>query len=226
MSNEFDKTSIATGKKQYHLLTPKVDFSELYVVQLREQNHVIFGNENCLLNLAKVFEFSTRSPNYIFYLNTKANKLTDYLIESWSCDSKSYDLVIFHHSVQLKIHEWKQIRELWRRSRRETISPVLEVDIKKTKNNREYNYREHKDFLDINDRFDSLFLTGSSRVFKDISKDILLIHENGREQFLRFPGAHDHEHIDFYARKQYTKNYKYDGNFLCIDFYDRYLWER
>lgn len=40
MSNSYDKTSITIGKKQYQLLTPKVDFSELYVVQLRE--HIVF----------------------------------------------------------------------------------------------------------------------------------------------------------------------------------------
>ncbi|SDE66401.1 hypothetical protein SAMN04488542_101314 [Fontibacillus panacisegetis] len=226
MRNAFNKTTVILGKKQYHLITPKLDLSELYVVKLREQNHVIFGNEDCLLNLAKVFEFSIRNPSYIFYINSKVNKLTEYLSKCWSCDSKSYDLVILQHSIQLKIHEWKQIRELWRKSIKEPISPILEVDNKITRNNREYFYSENVDFLDINDRFETLFLTGSNRVFKDISKDTLLIHDNGREQYLRFPGAHDHEHIDYYARRQYTQNYKYDGNFLCLDFYDRYLWKR
>ena len=201
MRYTIDKTLIPLGKKQYQILSPNIDFTELYIVKLREQNHVIFGNEDCLLNLAKTFEFSSKNPNCIVYINTKVNKLTDYLTQRWSCDAKSYDVVIAHHSVQLKLHEWKQIRELWRRSSKIQFDSILEVDMQYTRNSHEYFFNEHVDFLDIEDRFETLFLIGSNRVFKDISKDTFLIHENGREQFLRYPGAHDHEHIDFYARR-------------------------
>jgi len=224
MGIEFEKTSVNIGKKHYEVLTPKTDLSELYIVKISEQKHVIFGNEECLLKLATVFTFLSMNPSYILYLNIKVNNITEYLRDSWSCDSELYDLVLLHHSVQLKIHEWKQIRDLWRKSTKQPINPIQKYSIKKMNNSLEYFYREHKDFLDIVERFNTLFLIGSSRVFQDISKDAVLISENGRESFFRFPGSHDHEHIDFYARREYTKNYKYDGYFLCIDFYDRDLW--
>lgn len=225
MKISFEKSLVSIGTKQYQVLKPIIDLSNLYVVQVQEHNHIIFGNEHSLEILANLLEYSSGNPNSIIYLNTKNSMLTEYLSECWSNIQKSFELVILHHSIQLKIHEWKQIRALRLKAMKRHTDTFIEFK-NSTRNDSEYHYREHKDFLDINDRFETLFLVGSNRVFTDIALDTVSIRENGRELFLKFPGCHDHEHIDYYARKEYTKNYKYDGHFLCIDFYDRELWKR
>lgn len=87
-------------------------------------------------------------------------------------------------------------------------------------------YRYHKDYLDIKEQYETLFLIGSKEVFVNISIDSREVRDEGRNLYLRYPGYHAHEHIDYYERRKHTKDYKPVGWSLCLDFYDRELWER
>jgi hypothetical protein len=134
---------------------------------------------------------------------------------------------LLHHSVQLKIDDWKQIRKAIFKNKKPT-QINLEVDNEREMNRSlaKYWYRDHKDYLDVREQYDSLFLIGSKEVFNNISIDAMSVYEEGRDLFSRFPGYHAHEHIDYYVRREYTKNFKYDGWTLSLDFYDSGLWER
>lgn len=226
MTINYEVSSIFLGQKEYQVIRPDITLSDLYIVQLQDQNHIIFGNENSLPKLASIFEYASNDSQSIIYINSRVNELTEYLRNGWSNNSKPLDLVILHHSIQLKTHEWKRIRDLWKKTVKQRKSSIIQTNVEEKHRKQEYYYKENKDVLDIDARFETLFLIGSRTVFNDISKDALSVSENGRELYLRHPGYHDHEHIDYYARRVYTKNYKYDGHFLCIDYYDRDLWER
>ncbi|MBG9733339.1 hypothetical protein ABD86_14550 [Paenibacillus alvei] len=127
MKISFEKSLVSIGTKQYQVLKPVIDLSNLYVFQVKEHNHIIFGNEHSLEILANLFEYSSNNPNSIIYLNTRNNMLTEYLSECWSNIQKSFDLVILHHSIQLKIHEWKQIRALRLRAMKSHTDAFVEI---------------------------------------------------------------------------------------------------
>ncbi|MRN56935.1 hypothetical protein GJB61_28705 [Paenibacillus sp. LC-T2] len=125
------------------------------------------------------------------------------------------------------MNEWKKIRRVVLKTKeRKQGNFELTNEVEEDRNLSRYWYREHKDYLDIKEQYDSLFLVGSKEVFINISFDALSVCDEGRDLFSRFPGYHAHEHIDYYARKEYTKNFKHDGWSLCLDFYDCELWER
>lgn len=71
---------------------------------------MIFSNGHGLKMLASMLVLISRNVDKILYLPTRNNPLTEYL-QRWFWDSSNNDLVLYHHSLQFNIHEWKEIRQ-------------------------------------------------------------------------------------------------------------------
>jgi len=218
---------IALGPRVYPVVVPDCsELDDLFVIMTEAKSAVIFANEACLCVISSLVRYMETSNATILFVNVKRNALTDYLRASWSSQTHSKDLVLVHHSMQLRVHEWKQIRNLIRKSAyKEAAVDVNEPEDDVGRNLGRFRYTDHKDYLDVAEHSDTIFMTGSSEVFRELSRDAWQLSKSGREAYLSYPGAHDHEHIDYYARRVYTKNHRYDGWFLCLDYYDRELWE-
>lgn len=225
MQLQFWKYHISLGKKDYSILIPKDEIHDLFVVGFGPKTAIIFGNEKSLGMLSHLTSFLASNKDHIIFVHLKHNALTEYLRERSIVQDHSKDLVLLYHSQQLRIHEWKQIRGLIHKSgaHREEFHTTVHRTV--TKRDRgQFWYREHKDFLDAAEQFETLFLVGSSVVFREISEDALELSLRGKEVYQSYPGSHPHEHIDDYARRVYAKNNKYEGWSLSLDFYDREIW--
>lgn len=228
MKQKFNRYYINLGQRTFSVLVPNIDISNLFVITTEAKSAVIFANEDSLMTLSKLTRFMETSGDSILYINAKQNELTDYLKERWSSQPYSKDLVLLYHSLHFRVHEWKQIRNLIKKSTSEEILvEIFESDEEDLPRNlKRFWYKDHLDFLDISEHSETIFLTGSAEIFKELAIDSLSLRLSGRATYLGHPGYHDHEHIDYYARREYTKGFKYSGWFLCLDYYDSELWER
>ncbi|MCM3783513.1 hypothetical protein M3231_11045 [Neobacillus mesonae] len=224
MNKTYYTCHVNLGKKSYKVITPTEEILGLHVVSAGIRSVVICADEGSLQRLSELLKILTRMKDIIVYLPSKQNPLTEYLMERWSTKGTGNDLVFMHHSLQFNTKDWKQLRSLMKKGSYQTKEVIpAAMEQRKTKPIR-YWYREHKDFLDIKERYDTLFLVGSPMIFQHMSEDAISIKKEGRELFERFPGYHEHEHIDDYTRRVYDKKYKHYGWALSLDFYDEELW--
>jgi hypothetical protein len=221
-----NKYEITLGNRSYKIFTPDSHLEDFFVLSTDVRGAIILGNEHSLELLANLLLFSAKMKDSIVFIKCKKNKLTEYLLNRWSIKEKGNDLVLVHHSNQLKSNDWKDIRGLINKTKNHNKEVFdIDFDFGGKRDLSKYWYREHKDYLDIKEVYETLFLVGSEEVFTNISIDAISIKNEGRDLFKRHPGYHAHEHIDYYERRQYTKNFQLTGWSLCLDFYDSKLWE-
>lgn len=227
MKMTFQKHEVNLGSRTFKVLIPVQGVEDLYVVSTDAKGAVILGNECGLEMLENILIVAAANKDSMIFIPSRKNELTEYLLNRWSNKDSGNDIVILHHTIQFKTNDWKAIRNLIRKSINENIEEVMVAkDQEEQRNLSKYWYRDHKDYLDIKEQFETLFLIGSKKVFVNISIDCGEVRDEGRNLYLRHPGYHAHEHIDYYERRKHTKDYKPVGWSLCLDFYDRELWER
>jgi|GEM_PF-5851593 len=214
MSIKFDKYEINNDGKRLYIIVPKKVLSELYVCEIDSNRHIIFGDKTSLYDLAIIVNSLKNNPNYILYIPSK-KKTTEYLSSCWRCDT-AFDLVIVHHSVQLKIKTWKNIRQ--KLNQKDTLS--LEENIISYPNFEKYSFVENKDILVAKSRFDTLFLVGSDLIFSVMAFQCEDISSSG-EGIFRESRSHTHAHLDMCFNYKVHRSGK---ERLTIEYYDKTLW--
>lgn len=204
--------------KQYKVLIPTIQNKNTYIVESDSKAYMLYANKNDLIKLAGLLVFATQNKDTIIYLPTKQNKFPEYLKNIFEIDN-GLDLVIFHHKIQVKHKLWKEIRKrlIYNIKQSFKVNEFKFNDLD-WEEHRVFYYKENKDFLDVREQFDTVFMVGSSKVFSSISSYCLSVAENGEVLYRFTNGFHEHEHLDTFTRHK--------GNFedMTIDFYDEELW--
>ncbi|WML34332.1 hypothetical protein [Clostridium sp. OS1-26] len=217
MEEKFYKTEIRLKDKEFIVLTPLNDYNELFTCTQNLDYLTILGDISSLLRLAYIFAVMYDEKNIIMYLPLKRHGLTEYLKSSQG-ERSAKDLVILHHTIQLKINDWKTIRGLL--TKKDIVSIEVEDDIFKNidEDYRKFNYRSNKDVLDVKNKFETIFLVGSSKVYGSIANDCKELAEGEPDEFFKkYNWYHDHKHLDIYLRRWKEINFS-------IDYYDKKLW--
>ena len=204
--------------KQYKVLIPILQNKDTYIVESNSKTYMLYANKNDLIKLAGLLVLATQNKDTIIYLPTKQNHFTGYLKSIFDIDN-GLDLVILHHSIQFKHKFWKEIRKRIYYKTKESYK-INEFEFKDLdwEEHRGFYYKENKDFLDVKEQFDTVFMIGSSTVFSSISSYCLSVAENGEDLYKFTNGFHEHEHLDTFTRHK--------GNYedMTIDFYDEVIW--
>jgi len=213
MKIQFYKTETTYQGKVYKILTPTTPLTDTYAGFARA-TPIIFSNKADFMRLATLFAFLTEVKDVIIYLPTRKNK-DDYLTETWFDATAFANIVVCHHSLQLKRGLFKQIKQ--RLSKRDLVS--FKVDQMKFDNlefDERFRHQENKDLLDVAIQNDTLFLIGSSKVFGYLAWECLEFRGGVAE-----PPNHSHTHLYPYLRH---------GVAVCVDmqfcFYDKIWWEK
>ncbi|MEI5908412.1 hypothetical protein WAK64_15280 [Bacillus spongiae] len=225
MKAKFITTFISYNGKKLQILKPVIKFENTYVIETAPKVFIIFGNEEELKLLANLFNLVSCQKDVLIYLPVKKKSIPTYL-KNWSNYVKQRDLVILHHSTQFKTKNWKQLREKIRKSHK-----VISLDLRlptwdKNQLRKDFeriNYKENKEFLDLKIYAETLFMMSSSRIYYLIAYDTEHVSINGKMLFEKYPGFHEHEHLNNYLRDPYLSN-KGNGFALTVDFYDKDLW--
>ncbi|MEV4598342.1 hypothetical protein AB0K15_13120 [Amycolatopsis sp. NPDC049253] len=113
---------------------------------------------------AGLWELAARSPSSIVHLPLRGNALDTE--SGWQAEMPALDLVLVHHSLQLRPSAWPQIRRSLGAGRPQTVD--LPDEALRTRLDQEYpqlRYRENRDRFVHHLHAGTLFLTGSAAVF-------------------------------------------------------------
>jgi len=214
MKLQFYKTETTYQGKVYKILIPAIPLTETYAGFARA-TPIIFANKADFMRLAALFTLLTEVKDVIIYLPIRKNH-DDYLSETYFDPTNFTDIVICHHSLQLKRGVFKQIKQ--RLSKGSLISfEVNQMKFADLEFDESFWYKENKDLLDVAIQDDILFLIGSRKVFKHLACVCL------RFRFVSYlPPFHDHSHLYNYLRHGGFSGHE-DMQFC---FYDKIWWQK
>ncbi len=181
------------GGKEYRVVQPRPDLSQ---ATLRDGNgcFVLRLSRDTVWQFAALWELASRSPRSIIYLPMRRNPLATDSVQ-WQGDYRPLDLVLVHHSMQLRPSTWPQIRAQLRDGRPETAE--FSARAMRERSDQPRNPRlQDRDNLD---RFvhhvyaETLFLTGSHAVFADTVGEFSRVadHPDVHPEFETYCGEFD-----------------------------------
>jgi len=214
MKLQFYKTEITFQGKFYKILTPVNPLTNIYV-GISIDTPFVFANQADFVSLAGLFTLLTEMKDMIIYLPTRANQ-ADYFKQAWFNDGKMFDMVVCHHSLQLKRGLFKELKS--RLSKGNLAS--FKVDMMKFADlefDEKFWHKENKDLLDVVHQQTTLFMTGSTKIFKQLARECLKFRSD-----LAGPPYHNHTHLDTYLRHGSSPHF--EDMQLC--FYDKIWWDK
>lgn len=203
------KEIIKLHGKSFEVLIPSYKFEHTYIGEFLINDYMIFSNVPDLSFMTTLFNLIEKKKDSIIYLSIKKNGLPKYL-ENWFWDHKENDFIIFHHSLQLNINDWKLIKSKINHKGEQITFEVEEHENSNLEDYNTFRYRENKDYLVIKRKFESIFFVGSAKVFKYMANSIMDF-VNSCESKGNSLRIHDHTHLDIFLKKEQS---------LCIDYFD------
>ncbi len=203
--------------RNYSIYVPFFEFCELYSCEVNSNDFMIFGDKTSFEEFGQSVRSILDDESSILYIPAK-KPTTDYLRDRWYT-ATAYDLVMCYHHMQLKVKDWKLIRQKlidFKEVFLTVVDDIIEPDFDK------FIYAENKDIMVTKSRFDTIFLVGSKPIFQNIIYHAYQIAEDGEREFNDYPGIHSHAHLEYYLGKNARR---VDKDALFIDFYDRVLWD-
>lgn len=192
---------------------------DTYVLNVHGNSFVVFSNQEDLQRLGILWSIAARFKNAFIYLPTRKNPLTSYLKECWS--QNGLDLLLLQHHVQFPLKRWKTIRSNLRRGKVVSVKSRIDQDLNLTFEDYCLLWDQYPhDRLDVKQRYETLFLVGSSRVFHYMVPGFFQLSRSGPR--LSGSGYHDHIHLDSFLKGETTDEY----SSLAVDFYDRKMWSK
>ncbi|WP_327151570.1 hypothetical protein [Nocardia sp. NBC_01329] len=117
---------------------------------------------------AGLWELLARSPRSILYFPIRRNAMADDAVD-WQANLAPLDLVLVHHSLQLRHSVWPQIRRHLGAGRAQTVNVSDEaIRIRAEQDYPQLGYRENLDRFEHRVYAETLFLTGSAAMFGSV----------------------------------------------------------
>lgn len=217
MKIKFLQKEIWLQNRKYIILTPLFNTKDIYACEFDKEYYMIFGNQQSLQYLACIMLLAADNRDKIIYLSDMEKDLPNHL-HRFSYHKKNKELVFLHHSLQLNLNIWKELRQKLHQQNGKTRSFERNPRKFSDLNYEDYQhlqYQENKDRILIKSNFDTLFLIGSKNVFNYASGFFEPLSREGAGSFIRTYG-HAHYHLDMFTRN--TQG-------LCVDFFDKELWD-
>ncbi|WP_100085824.1 hypothetical protein [Paenibacillus elgii] len=204
--------------RNYSFLIPTFDTSNIFSCEFDKDIYMIFGNQRSLQYLAGIMLLAAENKDKIIYLTNMQKNLPEHL-HRFSQHTNNNEIVLLHHSLQLNISAWKNLKHKLNKLKGNMKSFIFNprkftnLDYN---NYKHFNFSENKDKILIRCKYNTLFLIGSKMVFEYASGTFEPLSRTGASYFLKYKG-HDHDHLDILTNRNQG---------LCIDFYDQDLWDK
>lgn len=216
MKIHYEQKEVALKGKTYSIYM--IDTSKLYACAFDKEMYMIFGDQRSLQELACMFLLASMNKDKIIYVRNSDMWLPEDL-KRFSTNEKNQELVFMHHSLQVNIGVWKDLRSRLRSQkgyRRSFSCNPRKFSDRGFEDYQTFYFEENNDKILIKHNFETLFLVGSRTVFEYSSGFFEPLSRYGAGSFLAH-GGHAHVHLDAFTGK-------HQG--LCVDFYDQALWNR
>ena len=110
MKYKFERYKVHHKKKDYYVLIPKIH-NQLWVVDWADdwyEGCFLDGSAECLMNLIASYSLLSFNPYTIIYFPIRDKPIPNGLCYG---DNGKYDMVFTTNRVQLKLSDWKEIRQ-------------------------------------------------------------------------------------------------------------------
>jgi hypothetical protein len=128
--------------------------------------------------IAGLWMLAARSPRSLIHLPMRANHAPAWMVPGDA--GLQLDLVLLHHSLQFAPARWKQVRGQLDRGRPQTVSlPEAEHAGETEIDYAARHYRENRDLFHQHLHAETLFMTGSAKVFRETAPHFLDVAQHG-----------------------------------------------
>ncbi|MFI1645463.1 hypothetical protein ACH4XT_00740 [Streptomyces avidinii] len=125
-----------------------------------------------------LWTLAASSPRSLIHLPMRGNPAPAH--EPPEAGTRQLDLVLLHHSLQFAPSRWKDVRARLDPGRRQTVTlpaPTLTDDPLIHQESR--HYRENRDLFHQHVHAETLFMTGSAKVFRDTARHFIDVARHG-----------------------------------------------
>ncbi|MFJ3861719.1 hypothetical protein ACIPRL_36545 [Streptomyces sp. NPDC090085] len=165
------------GAHEFRVIRPAQPLR--HAVLIDHDRHLdVFLDQDAARRIAGLWMLAARSPRSLIHLPMRSNRLPDRDVP----DDVGFqlDLVLLHHSLQFAPSSWKQVRSRLGAGRPQTVNlpdtdPVANAAVDWAARH----YRENHDLFHQHLHAETLFMTGSAKVFRETARHFLDVARNG-----------------------------------------------
>ncbi|MFE9045278.1 hypothetical protein ACFYOG_30765 [Streptomyces sp. NPDC007818] len=140
--------------------------------------------------IAELWLLAARSPRSLVHVPLRANGRPDRAVPGGA--GSPLDLVLLHHSLQFAPSDWKRVRGRLGPGRPQTVSLPEAEGAAPAVDHAARHHRENRDLFHQHVHAETLFMTGSTKVFRESAQHFLTV---SREGPLHTPDDHGSTHF-------------------------------
>ncbi|WP_367137624.1 MULTISPECIES: hypothetical protein [Streptomyces] len=177
---------VRLGADEFRVVRPARPLPRAVLLDRDRYLHVSVDRD-AALSIAGLWMLAARSPRSLIHLPVRVNPLPAGDVPDGA--SRQLDLVLLHHSLQFAPSRWKQVRSRLGPGRPQTVSlPESERDQSARIDYEARHYRENRDLFHQHLHAETLFMTGSAKVFRETARHFLDVAGTGPGRTPAHPG--------------------------------------
>ncbi|MFD9535311.1 hypothetical protein [Streptomyces sp. NPDC060010] len=165
------------GADEFRVIRPAQPLS--HAVLIDHDRHLdVYLDQDAARRIAGLWMLAARSPRSLIHLPMRTNRPP--VREVPDDVGFQLDLVLLHHSLQFAPSSWKQVRSRLGAGRPQTVNlpdtdPVDSAAVDWAARH----YQENRDLFHQHLHAETLFMTGSAKVFRETARHFLDVARNG-----------------------------------------------
>jgi hypothetical protein len=165
------------GAREFRVVRPARPLARAALVD-RDRHVDAYLDEDAARSVAALWLLAARSPRSLLHLPLRADRSP--VPEAPGPCAGRLDLVLLHHSLQFAPSRWKQLRGRLGRGRPASVAvPGTERARAAGAGHGARHHRENRDLLHQHVHAETLFVTGSAKVFRDTAERFLEVAREG-----------------------------------------------
>jgi hypothetical protein len=178
------------GADEFRVIRPARPLS--HAVLIDHDRHLdAYLDQDSARRIAGLWTLAARSPRSLIHLPIRANRPP--ARKAPAIDGCRLDLVLLHHSLQFAPSRWKQVRSHLGPGRPHTADlPAADPDDGPAIDYASRHHQENRDLFQQHLHAETLFMTGSAKVFRETARHFLDIARHGPAHV---PGHPNHPHF-------------------------------
>ncbi|MCP2260960.1 hypothetical protein LX15_004680 [Streptoalloteichus tenebrarius] len=155
------------GPRQFTVIRPRRPLTRAVLID-RDRHLDVLLDQNAARCVGGLWELAASSPRSLVHLPLRGNATPP--LDPTEDAPRQLDLVLLHHSLQFAPSRWKEMRARLGAGRPRTVTvPATGRPVGSVIGVDERHYRENRDLIDEQVHAETLFLTGSAKVFRETS---------------------------------------------------------
>ncbi|MEU2451905.1 hypothetical protein ABZ605_17750 [Streptomyces sp. NPDC012765] len=204
------------GPVEFKVVRPARSLNGAVLVD--HDSHVdLYLDQQAAKLLGGLWTLAASSPRSLIHLPVRGNAAPAH--EPPEAGTRQLDLVLLHHSLQFAPSRWKDVRARLDAGRRRTVPlPAPDLSDQSAAYLDSRHHRENRDLFHEHVHAETLFMTGSARVFRDTARYFTEVARNG----LGYVPVHPH-HPRYYTQIHANAGVLGNAREIRIEYCDEWI---